>query len=214
MARMKSFSSARQFVALPTSVVQGNYLSAQAGWLLLLCMSYPDEWTYVPRNLWKALPYGRDIVYRSLNELVEHGHLIKIYHLQGNLRRGCDYIFFDSIESCKSFVENDLNQQSDIPIETEHKWSCKSDSKMSSGRDSRNWKVGYNEREGIDASTIGFSRITGSHDSGVQDSYQEEDYKKRTPIMNQEEDHDSEFPIDEDFSEVEAEKTTKRKRRS
>ena len=205
MSRIKSFSSARQFVALPTSVVQGNYLSAEAGWMLLLCMSYPDEWTYVPRNLWKALPYGRDTVYRSINELIQKGHLIKICHFKKNLKRACDYIFFDSIESCKSFVDTSLSKQTDMAIEVEHKWNFKNASTVHYSRNPESQEIGYNQCEGNSAPESDFHRFPGFQDPEKPDSYKEELYKEGTKIMNQEEDNDS-FPINEDFSEFEEEK--------
>lgn len=93
----------KEITIISNSTAQADYLSWDSLGLLTYCLSMPQTWDFYPKQIWKRGRSGRDKIYRMFNELIEHGHCIRIrkpnpkmVHLAGEV----EYEIFDDPKDC------------------------------------------------------------------------------------------------------------------
>jgi hypothetical protein len=65
------------YVMLNKITARDNSLSLKARGLLLMCMSYPDDWTFHVKTLIKECQEGRTAIYHAIDELINAGYVVK-----------------------------------------------------------------------------------------------------------------------------------------
>jgi len=72
----------KQYTVISNAVFQNKVLSLKAKGLLGYMLSVPEDWDFSISGLVKCLKEGRDAITSTLNELIEHGYVVRseMYH--------------------------------------------------------------------------------------------------------------------------------------
>jgi hypothetical protein len=71
------FGFERDFTRIPNAWARDPKLPMRAKGLLTLLMSHKPGFTISVASLQKQMPEGRDYIYKAINELIEHGFLVR-----------------------------------------------------------------------------------------------------------------------------------------
>jgi hypothetical protein len=71
------FGFERDFTRIPNAWARDPKLPMRAKGLLTLLMSHKPGFTVSVASLQKQMPEGRDYIYKAINELIEHGFLVR-----------------------------------------------------------------------------------------------------------------------------------------
>lgn len=87
------------YVQLSKEALWDANLSLRAVGLWSRCMSRPDNWTFCMKELIKNSKEGRKAVYTAINELIQHGYVMRLdlqIREKGKVVNNiCEYIFFE-----------------------------------------------------------------------------------------------------------------------
>lgn len=67
----------KQFTQIPNETAQSKRLSLRAKGLLLLILSYPDDWVLYKSYLYKSCCEGRATIDTAFKELLKNGYIVK-----------------------------------------------------------------------------------------------------------------------------------------
>jgi hypothetical protein len=102
---------------------EGLRILTQIFWKCKTTVSYRPN--MIASEMYKKLKISRNKTYEAFQELVEHGHCIRIRTMNGNLRAEVDYVFFDEVSSCEKFIKDNHNELESKDLQVEHKWNLK-----------------------------------------------------------------------------------------
>ena len=98
--RVRTKRKGRAHVVVPAELVQNPDLSAEARFVYVLLMSYPDDWEFRHEHLQNVTGFGRDKVTRVIGELRAIG-LVETIHTRGEGGRvtGSTWYVYDTTEA-------------------------------------------------------------------------------------------------------------------